>query len=119
MTVISQAGVASRAAHKKLDPHKVTVTRGSLSFPATATIGETRSEEILTNNVVILTRVRNYLIDVVEYNFGEGCVEPEVGDQITEGETVWIVTEDSTDTAWRWSDRERKVYRLNTVESSR
>ena len=119
MTILARAGAALRTAHKKLDPHSVTVSRGSLSFAAIATLGETRTEEVLNDEYVVSTRVRNVFIDVASYDFGGGPVEPEVGDRILCDGIDWVITEDFTDAAWRWSDRERTYYRINVVEVKR
>ena len=120
MTIIGKAGRAMRTAHKTLDPTEITISRGSASAVVSrATVGETRSDELRQDGVVLLVRYRNFLIDADDYDFGDGCVEPVRDDEIVWNGVRFLVTEDSTDSVWRWSDRERTYYRVNTVEVER
>jgi hypothetical protein len=119
MTIVGRAGNAMRNTHKHLDPHQVEVFRGGSSFCAIATIGQTQTDEVLNDNTVITTRLRNFFIDVSDYDFGSGAVEPAIGDEIHDQGAVFVVCKDMTDSHWRWSDRERTYYRINTVERSR
>ena len=89
-----------RQTHKTLDPVSVTLHRGDgLAFTATVTIGETQLDEVTTDNTVVTSRQRSFFVDAINYDFGNGPVEP-----------------DSTNGAWQFSDRARTYYRINTVE---
>ncbi len=121
--IVASAAAATRKQQKRLEGVDARITRGANSVEVKATIGETRTEEIIQDSVVVTTRARDYLVDAQEYDFGSGPVEPARADQIIEtindAEITWITTEDQSDTIWRWHDRQRKIYRIHTVESRR
>ena len=82
MTIVNRAGRAMRQTHKTLDPVSVTCYRDdSLAFTAIVTIGETQLDEVTTDNTVVTSRQRSFFVDAINYDFGNGPVEPEQGDR--------------------------------------
>ncbi len=117
MTIVNRAGRAMRQTHKTLDPVSVTLYRGdSLAFTATVTIGETQLDEVTTDNTVVTSRQRSFFVDAINYDFGNGPVEPEKGDRFETPHGTFVIAADSTNGAWQFSDRARTYYRINTVE---
>lgn len=87
---------------------------------AVATVGETRSEEFPSDDVVITVRFRDYLIDVADYLIGGELTEPQSDDQIDEtidGEVVTFQILPVQGEANRFSDRTRAVWRVHTREA--
>lgn len=66
--------------------------------------------------------VRDWIIEAEDYDFGDGPVDPQLGDTITETldnstERVWEVGPLPGDNhAWRWSDRRAKRIRVHCHE---
>ena len=119
MNPVRNANRAARAAQKVLRRWVVSVKRPSDSVEYSGiqcTVGETRSEEIFENSHTMIVRVRDYLIDVADWPFD---TPPEVDDVITDTDGRFAVTNETADSAWRWMDRDREVYRIHTVEMER
>lgn len=119
---IQKAKAVVRNAIKKIDPRTVTIVNNSdvESSSITATIGETSREEFTENNIQIVIRYRDYLIDVADYDFGAGPVEPEQGDYVKEtidGTLCYFeVTSKPGQSTARYHDRDRTVWRVHTTE---
>ncbi|MGC1275026.1 MAG: hypothetical protein WBC44_15075 [Planctomycetaceae bacterium] len=99
----------------------VTLTRGIVSIDVTAIRGSTTAEvEALgrgDDSQRIRTFRRDYLIDVVDYDFGSGPAEPAIGDKIADGGSIYEVCSlGSGEPPWRWHDRSSVRYRVHTVE---
>ena len=119
MTIVESAARAMRRAQTMLDGRAIRVQRGSRYFDYTATIGETRTDEVTEENTLIASRYRNYFIDVAAYNFGSGPVKPDVGDRITDSAgNCWLVSEDLAGEAWSYSDPSHSWYRIYVVRAS-
>ena len=121
---IQKARLVSRAAIKLVDPRTVTVSRGVDVFTIeNATIGESRTEEIQnSDNVITEVLLRDYLIDVSDFDFGSGPVAPQVGDVITEtinGITRYFeVLPTNGVPEYREHDRDGTTWRIHTKERS-
>ena len=118
MSVVNRAGRAMRQSHKRLDPVSITVSRDGREFTCTATVGETVVDEVTADNTVVTSRQRSFFVDASDYNFGDGPVNPEQGDEFNTPNGVFIVAMDSANGSWTFSDRARTYYRINTVEAS-
>ena len=125
LTPVQKARLASRAAIKKLDPRSITITRdGDESSATVATIGETRTEDYRDDNVLIVVRFRDYLIDVGDYRIDVGGIEsvaiPVAGDFIKEtiiGTVRYFeVLADGGSDEYRAHDRDGNTWRVHTKE---
>ena len=60
---------------------------------------------------------RDYLIDAEDLDFGDGAVEPAIGDVIEDGsQTYELAPLTGSELPWRWSDQGHTRYRVNCVE---
>lgn len=110
---------ASRIVTKQLRAWTVNIRRPSLKLASAGiacNLGETRTEELFENNTTIIVRNRDYIINAADWPFD---TPPEVDDVITDADGTFAVTDESGDTAWRWSGRDRLAYRVHTVEVKR
>lgn len=120
---LQNAALVSRRADKRLGGVFVVVRRGEKTFEALATKGESRFEHTTDEGFVFETRRVDWMIDVLDYDFGDGPVRPKAGDQLTEvvgfESVVFTVLPDESENAFSFSDRDtRLTYRLHTLESS-
>lgn len=114
LTPIQKALKAGRATIKAIDGRLALLTRGIITVSVKLTIGETRAEEIVENDMVTTIRVRDYLIDAIEYNFGQGPVPPMVGDRITIDGKIFQVLPTDSEPEYRISDRDGDTWRVHT-----
>lgn len=116
------AQAAARRAQKTLAGKVVAIKRGADSVNKTAVVGNTRMEVASADGFVVQSKMRDYLIDAVDYDFGAGAVEPAEGDEIREVEGsvtyVYTVLPLGTEKAARWSDLSGKTWRIHTKLTS-
>jgi hypothetical protein len=107
-----------RKAHRAV---AVTVRRGGLSFTAQATKGFSQSVSESTEGVILNERSEDFTIAVLDYDFGNGPVLPDVGDMIyddSSGEEVRLeVLPMAVDVEKRYSDSYRLSWRIHTKET--
>lgn len=123
-TPIERAILAARAPQKRVSGRRVILRRyingvAKLGY-AVATVGETRSEEYTSEEMAILVRYRDYLIDVKDYIIDGELTEPQPDDQIDETIDGMVVTFQILPHAGepnRHSDSTRTVWRLHTKEA--
>jgi hypothetical protein len=92
----------------------VTYARGVTSLAITAVVGRTAFASNQMGGPRIEWGDRDYLITVEDLTIGE----PAIGDRVTEvidGTSIVfeLVTPDTGEPAWRYSDPQRTVYRLH------
>lgn len=117
MSRFSRATAAGLAALKRFAGEPVTYRRKSRSIPLTAIRGSTVGTVEDANGQRLRTFERDYLIDAVDLDFGDGAVEPALGDTITDdGHTYELVALTDSQLPWRWHDRAHTRYRVHTVE---
>ncbi len=119
------ATIAARAADKQLYGVMVSINRGWTPNMAVAeatvnaTVASTTTEEV-GDEVVVVTRFRDYLIDVDQYDAGGGPTKPQENDVI--GEIVngllslFEVLPAGGNTAFEYSDNTRRTWRIHTKE---
>jgi hypothetical protein len=125
-TPVDRATSAARQGQKSLAGRFVILKRFVDGVAATgralATVGETRADEFVEGGAVVLTRFRDYLIDVSDYVIAGEETEPSIDDQIIEtidGVSVTFQVLPTPGSAGvRHSDRARQVWRLHTRQVS-
>lgn len=103
---------------KQADGRSVTYTRGDSSLSLTAWLGRTLFSRLASPGVggaAVEWGDRDYLVAVADLTLGE----PALGDRITEtinGTAVVfeVLTPDTGEPAWRYSDPTRTVWRIHT-----
>lgn len=123
-TPVERAILAARGPHKRISGRRVLLRRfvggvAKLGY-AIATIGETRSDEYQSEEMVVTVRFRDYFIDVKEYVIGGELTEPHPDDQIDETIDGVVVTFQVLPAAGepnRYSDVTRTVWRIHTREA--
>jgi len=109
---------AKRIAHRAVE---VTVRRGGLSFVAPATKGLSQSMSETAEGVIVNERAEDYIISVVDYDFGSGPVIPEIGDLIFDSssgtEVRMEVMPMAMDIEKRYTDSYRIAWRIHTKET--
>jgi len=101
-TLAASAGVA------------VMLRRDHHRTPLTVWIGHTDAEKTVDGELVLATRIRNYLVDVTAYRINGQAVEPLRGDRITEADGAeYEILPPSGEPVWRWSDPQRTRYRIH------
>jgi len=85
----------------------------------TAIPGESRFEQSDANGFTATIRVRDWLVEADQLDFGTGPVEPAEGDRIREtvgGKTYVheVLSPGAGQAAWRWSDPGRHHLRIHT-----
>lgn len=123
-TPVERAILAARGPQKRISGRRVVLRRyvsGVVKLGyAVATIGETRSEEYISEEMAVHVRYRDYLIDVKEYVIGGELVEPQPDDQIDEtidGVVVTFQVLPHPGEPNRHSDATRTTWRLHTKEA--
>lgn len=86
-----------------------------------AIVGSTRIEEAAVEGLQVRIRIRDYLIDVADYQINEVQVLPQSGDEIVEtiGEVdcvFEVFSPGGSEPPWRFSDPGRTRYRIHTRE---
>ena len=115
LTILQTALRVSRDVVKTIDGRSVTIARGAESTVVTATLGETRSEDFLEENLISTVRVRDFLIDVADYKFAiAGTVKPVTGDLITYDGEKWIVQPLAAEPEARPHGRDTSTWRIHT-----
>lgn len=90
------------------------LVRGDHRTPIRCVIGHTDAERTVDESMVMQTRLRNYLVDVVAYQINGRTAEPQRGDRIIEpGGAVYEILPPAGEPAWRYSDPQRTRYRLH------
>ena len=113
-TAIQNALRVQRQTLKRIDGRKVVLLRGELRTEnVTANIGETRSEDINEDNQIVTVRIRDWLIDVVDYRFGGQQVEPEEGDRLIYAGEIWEVHVTPSEPQHRRHDRDKTTWRVH------
>lgn len=116
--------LAARAPIKRVSGRRVVLRRfvngvEKLGY-AIATVGETKSEEFVTEDMVVLVRYRDFFIDTKEYVIGGDLTEPQPDDQIDETIDGTVVTFQILPSAGepnRYSDMARTIWRIHTKEA--
>lgn len=102
----------------------VTITRADDEITGVAaTIGRSQDLRFDDNTgIVIGHETRDYLIAAADYDFGDGPVEPQTGDIITDsssGKAIeYVVRPTSGEDGARWSDRYGVRWRIHTKRLS-
>jgi hypothetical protein len=110
-TIVQRALAAQRLAVKRLDGRLVKISREAVFYDnVPATIGETRSEDYIEDQIISTVRVRDFLIDVADYRLGT----PQAGDLVTYQDEVWEVQPTSAEPEYRRSDRDGSTWRIHT-----
>lgn len=104
-----------RKATKSLDGRVVLIERGdNPATAATATIGETRSEDFVEDgNTVLTVRFRDWLIDAVEYKVNGEAAIPAEGDRVIYDREIWTVHVTPSEPEHRRSDRDSQTWRVH------
>ena len=120
MSIAAAIKAAGKAA-AKAGGVTVTVSRGSATIEdVPATLGTSEFTTLAADGSVVTIRSRDVLILAELYDFTDGQVEPERGDQITlteaDGDHVYELLDLPGVPSWRWSDPHRVSLRLHTKE---
>jgi len=96
----------------------ITYARGAESIGITATVGRTVFSSLAEGAPRVEFGERDYLILAADLVIGGGTSEPAIGDRITEtidgSDVVFeVVTPETGEPAWRWSDPQRTVWRVH------
>ena len=88
--------LAARGPMKRVSGRRVVLRRfvGGVAQTgeAIATVGETRSEEFVTEDMAVLVRYRDFFVDTKEYVIGGDLTDPQPDDQIDETIDGVVVT---------------------------
>lgn len=117
LTAIQKALRVQRSTTKRLDGRKGRILRGDKSSNVTYTIGETRSDDINEEQQIVTVRYRDFLIDVVEYQFDGIPTKPREGDQIVAAGEIWTVHPTSSEPDHRRHDRDQTTWRIHTKKT--
>lgn len=118
MNRIERAEAKALAAQKRLGGVPLTLTRGATSVAITGIPGSTPVSVENGEGLRVRVFTQDWLIDLVDYDFGDGPVEPAIGDVIAAGDgTFEVASLGGSEPAWRWHDRQRTRYRVHTVET--
>lgn len=124
VTPIEKAMLAARGPHKRVSGRRVVLRRYvdgvAKTGYAIATIGETRSEEYVSEEMAVLVRYRDFFIDTKEYVIDGELTEPQPDDQIDETIDGTVVTFQILPSAGepnRHSDMTRTIWRIHTKEA--
>lgn len=96
----------------------VTLTRGGSSVSVTAVVGESTVERETDNGGLTSFRTTDFLILASDYGFGAGAVEPANNDKVTWGGRVYVARLGPGVRVFDYSDAERSVIRLRTVQAA-
>lgn len=122
-TPVDRASSAARLGQQNLAGRSLILRRyvngvAVLGLAQRATIGETRAEEYLEGGAVVITRYRDYFIDVDDYVIGGEPTSPQIDDQIVEtidGEQLTFqVLPAGGGPVTRFSDRAQRIWRVHT-----
>jgi len=124
VTPVEKAMLAARGPHKRISGRLVVLRRYvdgvAVLGSATATVGETKSEEYVTEDMVVLVRYRDFFIDTKDYVVGGELTEPQPDDQIDEtidGTVVTFQILPNVGEPNRHSDVTRTIWRIHTKEA--
>lgn len=92
----------------------ITYTRGVHSISLTATRGVTEIPMVDANGLATTFQAADYLIEAEDLDFGEGSVEPQPDDAITDGSRVYRVLRIPGANCFRYSDPDRVTLRIHT-----
>ena len=92
-------------------------TRGAKSITMTAIPGRT----VFASNMVDGARIefgdRDYLIAVADLTFGEPALGDRITEAVTDGTRIFeVMTPNTGEPAWRFSDQGRTLWRVHTKE---
>lgn len=118
---IRRAFKAHRKVHQTLAGVEITVTRGlNTSAVILATVGFTGETQFDEMGTTTYTKHRDYLVDIADYDFGSGAVEPSRHDIITEvinGVPVTFeIVSANGDKPSNYDNRDRTLWRLHAKE---
>jgi hypothetical protein len=123
-TPVERAMLAARGPMKRVSGRRVVLRRFvdgvAQTGEAIATIGETRSEEFVTEDMAVLVRYRDFFVDTKEYVIGGELTDPQPDDQIDETIDGVVVTFQILPSAGepnRHSDMSRTIWRIHTKEA--
>jgi len=99
----------------------VTVQRGTSTIEnVPATLGQSSFQTIGPDGSIVTIRSRDFLIAAEDYDFTDGQVEPQRGDQVAltedDGDHTYELLDLPGEPSWRWSDPYRQRVRLHTRE---
>ena len=118
---IRRAFKAHRKVHQQLAGVEITITRGlKTSSVITATVGFTGETNYDEMGTTTFTKHRDYLVNIEDYDFGSGAVEPSRHDIITEvinGVPVTFeIVSANGDKPSNYDNRDRTLWRLHAKE---
>lgn len=118
---IRRAFKAHRKVHQQLAGVEITITRGlNTSSVITATVGFTGETNYDEMGTTTFTKHRDYLVNIEDYDFGSGAVEPSRHDIITEvinGVPVTFeIVSANGDKPSNYDNRDRTLWRLHAKE---
>lgn len=121
VTPIQAATQAARAARKVVSGLPIVIRRGAFETPvAFATVGETRTEDLVDGTLVVSVRYRDFFVDVADYRIDGDEVAPQVDDKIVQTingrSVVFQVVPLPGEREYRRSDRSGFVWRIHTRE---
>lgn len=124
VTPLEKAILAARGPQKRVSGRHVVLRRfvngvAKLGY-AIATIGETRSDEAVSEDMVVTVRFRDYFIDSKDYVINGEITEPQPDDQIDETIDGTVITFQVLPAAGepnRYSDMARRTWRIHTREA--
>lgn len=115
MTFASIAARAARTARLHANGIQVVVCRDGECLPVMATVGTTRREQQQNNGFITRLQIRDFLIDVCDYPFGEPQIDDEIHE--IEGNRTYVyrlMSPGNSEEPYRYSDRHRITWRLHT-----
>ena len=118
---VRKAFKAHRKVHKDLAGVEITVSRGlNTSSVISATVGFTGETLFDEFGATTFTKHRDYLVDIADYDFGSGEVEPQRHDIVTEvinGVPVTFeIVSANGDKPSNYDNRDRTIWRLHAKE---
>jgi hypothetical protein len=123
-TPVEKAILAARGPQKRISGRRVVLRRyvggvEKTGYVEAATVGETTSQEFVTEEMAVTVRYRDYLIDVKDYIIDGEVTDPQPDDQIDEtigGLVVTFQVLPNSGEPNRYSDMTRTTWRLHTKE---
>jgi hypothetical protein len=86
--------------------------RGGESLSLQASVGSSQFDEVDTRGILVRVISRDYFINAEDLTIGQ----PKAGDRIEDEGIVYEVNSFGGEPAWRFSDPNRRTYRVHTKE---
>jgi hypothetical protein len=117
MSLIDSALAAAFAAIDTTNGVTVTIRRGDEEAEVTATPAESAAMVDQSDGARTRTKRIDYLILASAYDFGDGPVDPEAGDELDDGDlTFECAAPNEGVQPWEFSDRRRSRLRIHYRE---